>query len=150
MHIELSKRGDYAVRAVFDLARHQGDGRRKAREIAAATDVPPKSLPQIMAALVQADIVLATAGRSGGYRLSRPAPQISLLDVIRAVEPPSEGRSCLLQGRACSAVGRCAVHDAWSAAQEALNRQLACTWIGDLVQPGASNDVETTALVGLY
>lgn len=133
MQIELSKRGDYAVRAVLDLARHEGGGRRKSREIAAATAVPPKFLPQILAALVQAGIVLATAGRHGGYRLSRPATEISLLDVIVAVEPPSETRACLLWGRACSADLPCVVHDAWSAAQEALNRQLAVTRFGDLI-----------------
>jgi Rrf2 family protein len=133
MQIELSKRGDYAVRAVLDLALHEGGGRRKSREIAAATAVPPKFLPQILAALVQAGIVVATAGRHGGYRLSRPASEISLLDVIVAVEPPSETRGCLLWGRACSATNHCVVHEAWSAAQEALNRQLAVTRFGDLL-----------------
>lgn len=133
MRIELSKRGDYAVRAVLDLARHEGGGRRKSREIAAATAVPPKFLPQILAALVQAGIVLATAGRHGGYRLARPAAEVSLLDVIVAVEPPSLTRACLLKGQPCAPDRPCAVHDAWSAAQEALNRQLAVTRFGDLL-----------------
>lgn len=133
MQIGLSKRGDYAVRAVLDLAQRAGSGRRKAREIAATTAVPPKFLPQILAALVQGGVVEAMAGRHGGYRLTRPAAEISLLDVIRAVEAPASPRACLLWGRNCSELQRCAVHDAWSAAQEALNAQLAVTRFADLL-----------------
>lgn len=139
MQLALSKRGDYAVRAVFDLARHADGGRRKAREIAGATAVPPKFLPQILAALVQSGLVKATAGRHGGYQLTRPAAEISLLQVISAVEPTAPPRGCLLWGRPCSAEQVCAVHDAWSTAQEALNRQLEITKIGDLAQPVAAD-----------
>ncbi len=133
MQIALSKRGDYAVRAMLDLVRVHGQGRRKAREIAAATDVPPKFLPQILAALVQAGLVDARAGRQGGYTLQRSPADISLLDVIRAVEPQDEEPGCLLWGRPCNAKASCAVHAHWAAAQEALNAELAKTRFADLV-----------------
>lgn len=136
MQIALSKRGDYAVRAMIDLARHPGAGRRKAREIAAATDVPPKFLPQILAALAQAELVDARAGRDGGYRLGRAPADISLLDVIRAVEPADGERGCLLWGRPCRQTDTCAIHAHWTAAQDALNQVLARTRFADLVGDG--------------
>jgi len=137
MQIALSKRGDYAVRAILDLVRHGDLGRRKAREIALATEVPPKFLPQILAALVQAGLVDARAGRQGGYTLRRPPADISLLDVIRAVEPTDEAPGCLLWGRPCDAGNACAIHVHWTAAQEALNAELAKTRFADLL-PAAS------------
>ncbi|MFN8422665.1 MAG: Rrf2 family transcriptional regulator [Anaerolineae bacterium] len=136
MQISLSKRGDYAVRAVLDLARHEGDGRRKTREIAAAMNIPAGYLSQILAALVQSGLVVATAGRDGGYRLARPADAVSLLDVIRAIDGPVGVQECLLRGIPCGADGFCAVHEAWSRAQEALNEELASTRFAELARRG--------------
>ena len=96
--------------------------------------VKPDAVETMTRALVQGGVVEAMAGRHGGYRLTRPAAEISLLDVIRAVEAPASPRACLLWGRNCSELQRCAVHDAWSAAQEALNAQLAVTRFSDLLR----------------
>ncbi|MEO8084816.1 MAG: Rrf2 family transcriptional regulator [Ardenticatenales bacterium] len=134
MQISLSKRGDYAVRAVLDLARHAGDGRRKTREIAAAMNIPAGYLSQILAALVQSGLAVATAGREGGYQLARPAESISLLDVIQAMDGPIGVRECLLRGIPCGVDGHCAVHDAWSRAQDALNAELASTGFAELAR----------------
>ena len=73
MRLELTKRGDYAVRAMIDLARHEGE-LVSVRAIAEEMGIPPRFLPQVMADLVKADLVQAAQGRSGGYRLSAPAP----------------------------------------------------------------------------
>jgi Rrf2 family iron-sulfur cluster assembly transcriptional regulator len=132
MKVTLEKSGDYAVRAVLDLAQHFGSGRRKNREIAAATHVPAAYLARILARLARAGIVFATAGPDGGYELARPPARISLLDVIEAVEEITV-RDCVLRGGLCRADGTCAVHDAWFDAREALHRQLAATSFEDVV-----------------
>lgn len=49
MQIALGRKGDYSVRAMIDLARHYGDGRRKARQIARTMDIPERYLPQLLA-----------------------------------------------------------------------------------------------------
>lgn len=129
MKVTLEKSGDYAVRAVLDLAQHHGGGRRKNREIAEATHVPSAFLARILAKLGRSGLVRATAGQDGGYELAREPGAISLLDVIEAVEEITP-RECVLRGGPCvtSAASRtCAVHDAWADARGALHAQLAAT-----------------------
>lgn len=132
MQITLGKRGDYAIRAVLDVARHAGGGRRKTREIADAMNIPPKYLSQILAVLVRQGIMVASAGRDGGYALARPASAISLLDVVSAVEDAVGIQTCLLRGIPCAADSTCAVHDAWFRAQDALLGELAAATFADL------------------
>jgi len=127
MQITLTRRGDYGIRAVLDLARHEGAGRRKKREIAAAMEIPSGFLSQILATLVRADLVRAAAGPDGGYVLARPAAAISLLDVVEAVEGPVALRRCLLRGIPCASDEPCAVHDAWARAQDATTGVLGAT-----------------------
>lgn len=87
---------DYAVRAGVALAltaaRAETDGVRpepmKAHVLAAEEDIPPKFLESILADLKRAQLVASQRGAVGGYRLARPAAEISIADVIRAVEGP--------------------------------------------------------------
>jgi Rrf2 family protein len=132
MRMELGRRADYALRATLDLARHEGK-RRKARETAGAVDVPQQYLPQVMAALVRAGIVVSVAGRDGGYLLARRPEEVSLLDVVEAVDGPIRSTVCVLRGGPCTWDGTCAVHEAWSAAQEAFRAEFARTSLADLV-----------------
>jgi Rrf2 family protein len=139
MQISLSRRGDYALRAVLDLARHEGQGLRKARDVAQAMAIPPRYLAQILAGLVREGLLEATAGREGGYVLARSAAQISLLEVIRATEPVGL-RGCLLRGMPCGEDGHCALHESWSNAQSALNEVLEATNFADLAQRSVPAD----------
>ncbi|HEU0104422.1 MAG TPA: Rrf2 family transcriptional regulator [Mycobacteriales bacterium] len=85
MHI--SARSDYAVRAVVVLAA-AGSGPTKGETIAADQHIPAKFLEAILGALRQAGIVASRRGAEGGYWLARPAADISVADVIRAVDGP--------------------------------------------------------------
>ena len=80
-------KADYAVRAAVELAA-AGDGPVKAERIADAQRIPVNFLENILAELKRAGIVESRRGAAGGYLLARPAEQISLADVIRAVEGP--------------------------------------------------------------
>lgn len=139
MRISLSKRGDYAIRAVLHLAREEGKGLTKTREIAEAMNIPPRYLAQILSVLVRERLLEATAGREGGYALARPADRISLLDVIQAMEAPLGLRRCLLRGIPCEADGLCVVHEAWYRAQEALHAELSSTSFAELAEKRASS-----------
>ena len=132
MNITLSKRGDYAIRAVLDMSRCYGSGRRKTREIAEAMNIPPKYLSQILAVLVRHKVLTAVAGQDGGYELARPPQDLRLLDVVEVVEGPTTLQRCLLRGIPCGTDGTCAVHDAWSSAQQALTDRLAATTFAEL------------------
>lgn len=127
MEISLSHRGDYAVRAVLDLAAHYGTGLRKAREIAEDMRIPKNFLSLILADLVREGILDATAGRSGGYVLALPPHEISLLRIVEIADGEITLKQCLLRGIPCGSDGYCAAHDAWAAAQDALTARLAST-----------------------
>jgi Rrf2 family iron-sulfur cluster assembly transcriptional regulator len=132
MRLELTKRGDYAVRAMIALARAPGESRMSVRRIAEEMDIPVRFLPQVMGDLVAAALVEATTGRSGGYRLARPADVVTLLDVVEAVEGDSRRRSCVLRSGPCGLDGYCDVHDVFFAAQDAMLATLAAARLADL------------------
>ncbi len=123
MKLELSKRGDYGVRAVLALARADGQ-LLSGRLISAETHVPVRFLPQIMGDLARAGLVSSLPGRNGGYRLARAPETISLLAVIESIEGDGRRTTCVLRGGPCRFNGRCDVHDVFRAAQDALIDQL--------------------------
>jgi len=132
MRLELTKRGDYAVRAMLALARAPGETRLSVRRIAEAMEIPVRFLPQVMGDLVAAGLVEATTGRSGGYRLARRADAITILDVVEAAEGDSRRRSCVLRAGPCGLDGHCDVHDVFFAAQDAMLATLAAARLADL------------------
>jgi Rrf2 family protein len=136
MRPELTKRADYAIRAMLALSRENGDGPLSARRIAEEMAIPGRFLPQVMGDLSRAGLVHAEPGRNGGYRLGRPATEVSLLDVIEAVEGDSRRRSCVLRGGPCGASGTCDVHDVFFAAQDAVIGILSAASLAGLVAGG--------------
>ena len=134
MRLELTKRGDYGVRAMLALARAPTATLVSARRIAEAMDIPVRFLPQVLGDLSRAGLVQSTPGRSGGYRLARPAAEVSLLDVIEAVEGDSRRRTCVLRGAPCGLDGYCDVHAVFFAGQEALLAALAAATLQSLVE----------------
>lgn len=133
MRIELTRRGDYAVRLAVALARERGRQTTGA-ELASATGVPPAFLPQVIGDLVRAGIVANRRGRNGGYRLGRTPSDVSLLDVVEAVEGDGRRRTCVLRGGPCRRDGACDVHDAFFRAQEALFGTLSAVSLDDIVR----------------
>jgi Rrf2 family transcriptional regulator, iron-sulfur cluster assembly transcription factor len=119
MQVSLGKRGDYAVRAALHLARHDGSW-CKARDIAEDRDIPETYLPQVLGDLVRNGIARSLSGPHGGYRLARPAAEVSLLQVIEATGGPLRSHLCVLRNLPCQEEDVCAVHDAWSDAQAAF------------------------------
>ena len=144
MRVTLSLRGDYAVRAMLALAEHQHghdagdlDGalapRLSAGRIATRMRIPKRYVAHVLTDLVRAGLVIGSTGRNGGYRLSLPPDQVDLLRIVDAAEPEHLPARCVLRGIPCDPDGRCAVHDAFSAAGAALRAELARTTLASLV-----------------
>jgi Rrf2 family protein len=85
--MRISAKADYAVRAAVELA-GRGDGPSKGELLADAQDIPLKFLENILGELKHAGLVRSQRGTEGGYWLARPAEEITIADVIRAVEGP--------------------------------------------------------------
>ena len=131
--MELTHRGSYAIRAVLALARAGDDEVVPARHIAREMDIPVRFLPQVLGDLSRAGIVEARLGRAGGYRLSRPPTQISLLDILEAAEGDARRQTCVLSGKPCGqGLDPCDVHDMFYEAQQAILERLARTSVGEL------------------
>jgi len=137
MKADLTKRGDYAIRAMIDLARSTEARPRSARRIAAEMAIPPRFLPQVMADLVRAGLVHAEPGRNGGHGLAHDAEAIDLLEIIEAVEGSSQRRSCVLSSGPCNPSGTCDVHEVFNQAHQALIRVLAEADLASVARPRA-------------
>jgi Rrf2 family protein len=86
--VRISAKTDYALRAAIELAALDADGPVKGEAIASAQDIPLRFLENILGDLRNAGVVESRRGVEGGYLLARPADQIALADVIRAVDGP--------------------------------------------------------------
>jgi Rrf2 family protein len=86
--MRISAKADYAVRAVVELAADSGEKPVKAERIANAQEIPLNFLENILGELRHAGIVRSHRGAEGGFRLAKPAEQLTVADVIRAVEGP--------------------------------------------------------------
>jgi Rrf2 family protein len=86
--VRVSAKADYALRACIELAAAEGGVHVKGERIAQAQEVPLKFLENILGDLRQAGLVRSQRGAEGGYWLARPAAEITLAEVIRAVEGP--------------------------------------------------------------
>lgn len=138
MRIELTRRGDYAVRAAVALVILDDGLPVSARRIAGHMGIPSRFLAHVLADLVRAGIVIGTTGRSGGYRLAAPAADLDLLRIVDAVEDHGEPRTCVMRGGACMADGTCIVHAAFDTATQAMRRELSNANLADMIRRDGS------------
>jgi Rrf2 family iron-sulfur cluster assembly transcriptional regulator len=125
MRLEVTRRADLATRAMIALA--ASGERRKASELAADLDTSPGFLSQAMTPMVNRGWVRSEPGRTGGYTAVISLEELSVLDVVEAVEGQTNVTRCVLEDRSCAGGERCAMHDAWSHARGNLLRDLAET-----------------------
>lgn len=84
--MRISSRADYGVRALFDLAQRYGCGPVQSRDIATRQHIPEAYLHQVLGALGRAGMVRSTRGPSGGHELAKPPAEISVGDVLNALD----------------------------------------------------------------
>ena len=89
--MRLSAKGEYAITALLDLAMHDKEGLQPIQEIAARQGSPQRYLEQVLLQLKRAGLLESRRGSAGGYRLSRPADQVTVGTVLRAVEGSISG-----------------------------------------------------------
>ena len=111
------------------LARH---GRGTALKIAASEGISAAFLERVAARLKSAGLVQATRGAAGGYRLARPAAEISAADIVAALEGPLDLLDCLRDGAACVRSSGCPSRRVWSRLDEAVEAALAGVRLNEL------------------
>lgn len=105
--MEITRQADYAMRAVLYLATYR---LASTREIAEAQSVPREYLAKIVQELARAGIVRTQRGVGGGITLARPPEEITLLDVLEAIEGPVAVNRCFSHPNECPRESFCAVH----------------------------------------
>ena len=121
--MRLSTKGRYAVMAMADLAQHEAANKPVSlADIAQRQEISLSYLEQLFAKLRRGGLVKSVRGPGGGYRLSRPASELRISDVIVAVDEPIAATRCKPgSAKGCTGQGaRCVTHDLW----EELGRQI--------------------------
>ena len=95
--MKLTRASNYALHAVAFMAAQKHDRPVASHAIAQARVIPSRFLLKVLQPLVSARILLSVRGPHGGYRLARPASEISLLDILEAVDGPIRGQAPLLE-----------------------------------------------------
>lgn len=125
MRLEINRKTDLAIRVMTELA--AAGVKVKGARLAATAGTTTAFLAQVMTPLVRNEWVHSEPGRNGGYELIVDTEDVSVLDVIEAVEGPTDTDECVLRRGTCSLTEQCAAHAAWSTARAALLSTLATT-----------------------
>jgi Rrf2 family protein len=115
--MELTRKGEYAIRGVIYLARLKPGEVALISGIAEATGVPQTFLAKILQNFAKIGIVNSFRGTGGGFVLGRPAAQITLREVVEAVEGPIMPNRCLMGDSGCEYNMTCLVHPVWREVQ---------------------------------
>lgn len=116
---------DYAVRTVLHLASLPPGTQVQVKDVAAQKLLPLSFVRRIVARLGTAGLLATTRGLKGGIALARPAAEISLLDVVLAMDDPVALNQCLDPDHTCPLAVSCPAHVAWAEATEILETHLA-------------------------
>ena len=135
--MRVSTRGDYASRALLSLAlhEHEGGGPTSVRDIAERTGLPQPYLEQILLALKGAGLVRSKRGVGGGYLLSREPAEITLGDIVSAVDGPIAAGDFGQphQDGACDHEGQCVLLAVWHDVGDQMRRLLDASTLADMV-----------------
>lgn len=118
--MEISRRTDYGVRVILDLAMLGQSQRASTQEIADRQNIPGPFLAKIISQLSLSGLVTTYRGAGGGVKLARPASEINLLQVIEALDGPVRLNLCAVEPGLCPQDETCPVHDIWIQAQTDL------------------------------
>jgi Rrf2 family iron-sulfur cluster assembly transcriptional regulator len=131
VRLEITRRADLAVRALLALA----DGRKlKASGLAEALGTTPAFVPQVLGPLVKSGWVRSDPGPTGGYSLVVGLDSLNVLEVVEAIDGPTESGRCVVEDRPCSRDGQvCVLHEPWARARGQLTASLRATPVARLV-----------------
>jgi Rrf2 family protein len=124
--MQITRQADYAVRAVLYLAQLGADRRAATSQIAQEQQIPPSFLAKIVSQLSVAGLLQTSRGARGGVSLARSPEQISLLEVVEAIDGPIFLNECVANGT-CNFGDSCPMRPIWCDAQSELVKRLKVT-----------------------
>ncbi len=133
--MQITRQADYAVRAVLHLARN-GEIRTATSTIAEEQKIPPSFLAKIISQLSIAGLLHTSRGARGGVTLARDPKEISLLEVIEAIDGPIQLNECVGDTGTCTFEENCPLRPVWCEAQEELVGRLKGTNFAEMLAKG--------------
>lgn len=130
--MQLTLKGDYAVRVIVDLAAQPAGASVRTEEVGRRTGVPQAYLSKIVQALARVGLVRTQRGTHGGISLLEEPQSITLRQVIEAVEGPIYLNRCLIRPGQCPRDSFCPVHPVWARIQAIVTRELESVHVKDL------------------
>lgn len=131
--MRLTTKGRYAVTAMLDLAYHSEKRPVTLTDIAKRQHISLSYLEQLFARLRRAGMVEGVRGPGGGYQLSRETSQISIADIIAAVDETLDSTRCAGKGN-CQNSQPCLTHDLWMGLSDQIRQYLSCITLQDVLQ----------------
>ncbi len=134
--MELTRKGEYAIRGIIYLAQQPPGKVSLISEIAEATEAPQTFLAKILQSFAKTGIVNSYRGTGGGFTIGRPPASITLREVVEAVEGPIVPNRCLIGAGACDRGDQCKVHPVWRKVQGQVVQILDSVTIEELARKG--------------
>ena len=139
--MKLSTKGRYSVTALYELALHYGEGVVPLKTIVKTQGISENYLEQLMAQLRRAGLVESVRGAQGGYTLALPPEEVTIGQIITAVEGPIALVDCLLtsaeaEDQSCVRAGDCVTRQIWEEVCDGINNVLNNIALSDLLRRG--------------
>jgi Rrf2 family protein len=131
--MKLSTKGQYGARLMLELALHYGQGRVFLKDIAERQEISQKYLGHLIPSLKAAGLINSSRGAHGGYLLAKPPQNITLREVIQAVEGSLALVECVNTPNVCHRVSFCVTRDIWEEMGERMMVVLKSTTLQDMV-----------------
>jgi Rrf2 family transcriptional regulator, cysteine metabolism repressor len=134
--MRVSSKAHYGLRMMTEFARGYGEGPMSIAEVARVESLPVAYLEQLAAQLRRGGLVESTRGVHGGYTLTRPAAEISVLEVVRILEGEVSPVECVASGYVsgtCIREGQCASRSLWQRLKQSIDSVLSETSLADLL-----------------
>jgi Rrf2 family protein len=125
--MQITRQADYAIRAVLYISKLGDTERAATSQIAKEQRIPPSFLAKIISQLSIAGLLQTSRGARGGVTLAKPADEITLLDVVEAIDGPIALNECVHDESACSFGEECPLRPIWCDAQDDLVKRLKAT-----------------------
>jgi Rrf2 family protein len=124
MSIIFSRRCEYALQAVLYLALKDEDERTSIKELTNNIQIPSPFLAKILQDLTHTGLLISCKGPRGGFALAKPAKEITMFQVVEAMDGTAFTNGCVLGFTECSTTSPCAMHDEWSGIRDKITSAL--------------------------
>ena len=138
--MRLTTKGRFAVTAMIDVAMHNAEGPVTLAGVADRQKISLSYLEQLFGKLRRSGLVDSVRGPGGGYNLARPAAEVSIAEIVKAVDEPLDATQCGGKEN-CHDDRRCMTHDLWATLNEKMHEYLSSVSLGDLIAHQAGKPV---------